>query len=540
MEFSLHWISDPTAWLGLATLIALEIVLGVDNLIFIAIVADKLPPEQRDRARVIGLSLALFMRLALLTGISWLTSLTRPLVTVFGFGLSGRDMILIAGGAFLLFKATTELHERLEGVSHEHSGASIRAGFWATVLQIIVLDAVFSIDSIVTAVGMVNELTLMMIAVMVAIAVMMVASGPLMRFVSAHPTVVVLCLGFLLMIGFSLVLDGFHVHVPKGYLYAAIGFSVLIEALNQIGQRNRRRLALQGRALRARAADAVVRLLGGARGGAAQIQDEIAALAGSIEKSPVFTPVEEEMVSRVMGLADRPVRSVMTPRRDVVWLDVTGPPDRLREQVLGADRSHYPLARGTLDNLVGVAHAHHILRDLDRRQTIDASTCERQPIVVPEETSALLLLERFRAERNHFAVVVNEYGEVQGVATPMDLLEAIAGALPEPGEVRRTGERQPDGAWLFDGDTELGRVHRALGLRPPAEAPYKTVGAAIFSSLHRLPQPGESIERDGLRLEVVSLDGQHIEKVRVRRMHASAGAERPVDGSTEKVASPDR
>lgn len=515
MEFSLHWLADPTAWLGLATLIALEIVLGVDNLIFIAIVADKLPPAQRDRARMIGLSLALFMRLALLTGISWLTSLTKPLFTVFGFGLSGRDMILMAGGAFLLFKATTELHERLEGASHEHARPSMQAGFWATVLQIIVLDAVFSIDSIVTAVGMVDELTLMMIAVMVAIAVMMLASGPLMRFVSAHPTVVVLCLGFLLMIGFSLVLDGFHVHVPKGYLYAAIGFSVLIEALNQIGQRNRRRAA-QGRDLRARTADAVLRLLGAGRGGMTNIQDEVAALAGSVEKTPVFAPVEEEMVRRVIGLADRPIRTVMTPRRDVLWLDVAAPPERLRQQILETDRSHYPLARKTLDNLIGVAHAHQILRDLDRRQAIDAKTCERQPIIVPEGTSALQLLERFRAERNHFAVVVDEYGSVQGVATPTDLLEAIAGSLPEPGESRRTGERQADGSWLFDGDVELARVHRSLGLPPPASMPYDTVAALILSTLHRLPRSGETIERDGLRFEVADVNGRRIAKVRIR------------------------
>jgi CBS domain containing-hemolysin-like protein len=516
MEFSLHWIADPTAWLGLATLIALEIVLGVDNLIFIAIVADKLPPEQRDRARFIGLSLALLMRFALLAGISWLTSLTRPLITILGFGISGRDMILIAGGAFLLFKATTELHERLEGVSRPHAGPSIHAGFWATVVQIIVLDAVFSVDSIITAVGMVNELMLMMIAVMVAIAVMMVASGPLMRFVSAHPTVVVLCLGFLLMIGFSLMLDGFHVHVPKGYLYAAIGFSVLIEALNQVGQRNRVRHAGHGRDLRARTADAVLRLLG-SRGDSAQMQDEMAALANTASDKPVFAPVEKEMVGRVFRLAERPVRSLMTPRREVVWLDVTEPVDRLQRKILEAGRSRYPLARHTLDDLIGVAHAHRILLDLDARKSIDMKTCETQPIVVPEGTSALQLLERFRRERNHFAVVVDEFGSVQGVATPTDLLEAIAGTLPEPGDPREAEERQDDGSWLFDGGIEVGRAFQTLELPPPARGGYDTLAGHILEILQRLPRPGETVERDGIKFEIVSVAGQRIEKVKVRR-----------------------
>ena len=178
MEFAFDWIGDPTAWLGLATLIALEIVLGIDNLIFIAIVADKLPAQQRDHARIIGLSLALFMRLALLASISWLTSLTQPLFTLFGFDLSGRDMILMAGGVFLLFKATTELHERLEGrAAITDPARRCRPGSGPRSSQIIVLDAVFSIDSVITAVGMSNELAVMMTAVIIAVIVMMVAAG---------------------------------------------------------------------------------------------------------------------------------------------------------------------------------------------------------------------------------------------------------------------------------------------------------------------------------------------------------------------------
>ena len=519
MDLSLAWIADPTAWLGLATLIALEIVLGVDNLVFVAIVADRLPERERDRARIIGLSAALVMRLALLTAIFWLTSLTRPLVTLLGFGLSGRDMILMAGGAFLLFKATTELHVRLEGAPQDRSRSADGTGFWITVAQIVALDAVFSIDSIVTAVGMVDELTLMMAAVVVAIGVMMLASGPLMRFVGAHPTVVVLCLGFLLMIGFSLVLDGFHVHVPKGYLYAAIGFSVLIEVFNQIGKRNRaRRAAAGGRDLRTRTADTVLRLLGGGRGTAGPMPEDVAALASAAGGERVFMPIEEEMVSRVIGLAERPVRSMMTPRHDLAWLDVTAPADQLRRQILETGRARYPVVRRSLDNLIGVAQAQQALRDLDDRHVIDAKTCMAQPLIVPEWLGALDLLERFRREHNHFAVVVDEFGSVQGVATPTDLLEAIAGALPEPGDPRLIAGKQPDGSWLFHGSTELGRAYRLLGLRPPPHGAYVSLGEYILSALHRLPRPGEAIERDGLRFEIVSLDGARIEKVKVRRV----------------------
>ncbi|MBV5325905.1 MAG: hypothetical protein J0626_11940, partial [Rhodospirillaceae bacterium] len=258
----MEWLLDPTAWVGLLTLVILEIVLGIDNLIFIAILADKLPPAQRDRARIMGLSLALIMRLGLLSVMSWLVTLTAPLFSIGPLSFSGRDLILMIGGLFLLFKGTMELHERLEGsASHDQGQKPQHAVFWQVILQIVVLDAVFSLDSVITAVGMVDHLAIMMIAVVIAIGIMLLASKPLTRFVNAHPTVVVLCLGFLLMIGFSLLAEAFGFKVPKGYLYAAIGFSVAIEALNQVARRNLLKLDAR-RPMRERTASAVLRMLG--------------------------------------------------------------------------------------------------------------------------------------------------------------------------------------------------------------------------------------------------------------------------------------
>src|SRR5690554_2443598 len=257
----LEWISDPSAWAGLFTLVLLEIVLGIDNLIFIAILVDKLPPHQRDRARVVGLSLALIMRLALLSLISWLVALTDVWFSIGPLSFSKRDIILIGGGLFLLLKGTVELHERVEGKAAHASGSRLHAGFGVIVLQIVVLDAVFSLDAVITAVGMVDHLSIMMVAVTIAILLMLVASKPLTRFVSAHPTVVILCLGFLLTIGFTLMVEGFGIVVPKGYLYAAITFSVMIETLNQLARRNMRRRAAS-RPLRERTAEGVLRMLG--------------------------------------------------------------------------------------------------------------------------------------------------------------------------------------------------------------------------------------------------------------------------------------
>ena len=230
----LEWIADPAAWMGLTTLVFLEIVLGIDNLIFIAILVEKLPAKQRHKARMVGLSLALGMRLGLLASIFWIATLTEPLLNLWGFDLSGRDLIFLGGGLFLMYKATSEMHERIENSAHHGDKTKGVAKFWPIILQIIVLDLVFSIDSVVTAVGMVDHLSMMMIAVIIAVIVMMFASKPLSEFINKRPTVIVLCLGFLMMIGFSLIADGLGFHVPKSYLYVSIGFSIFVEFINQV------------------------------------------------------------------------------------------------------------------------------------------------------------------------------------------------------------------------------------------------------------------------------------------------------------------
>lgn len=237
------WLTDPQIWANLLTLTALEIVLGIDNLVFIAILAGRLPERRRDHARQLGLALALASRLALLASISWLIGLTEPVLEVLGRGLSWRDIILLTGGLFLLFKGTREIHERIEGAD-EHAAAGGRLGvsFIGTLLQIMVLDIVFSIDSVITAVGMSNELWVMAAAVILAVIIMLVASGPVSAFVNRHPTVKMLALSFLLLIGMTLVADAIGFHIPKGYIYAAIGFSLMVEALNQVAARRRRLL----------------------------------------------------------------------------------------------------------------------------------------------------------------------------------------------------------------------------------------------------------------------------------------------------------
>jgi predicted tellurium resistance membrane protein TerC len=239
------FLSSPEGWAALVTLVAMEVVLGIDNLIFISILTNKLPPEHRVRARRLGISAALVMRLVLLATISFIVQLTDPIFTAFGHGFSWRDLILIAGGLFLVWKATREIHHSVDPQDHKDEMVShtVTVSLGGAIFQILLLDLVFSVDSIITAVGMTDELAIMYIAVIVAITVMMVAATPLADFIERNPTIVMLALGFLLMIGTTLIADGVGFHVPRGYIYAAMGFSAFVEGLNILGRRRRERAA---------------------------------------------------------------------------------------------------------------------------------------------------------------------------------------------------------------------------------------------------------------------------------------------------------
>jgi CBS domain containing-hemolysin-like protein len=515
------WISDPSVWVGLATLIVLEIVLGIDNLVFIAILANKLPPHQRDSARITGLTLALVIRMGLLASIAWVVTLTRPLFTVMGFGFSGRDIILIIGGLFLLFKGTMELHERLEGQEEAGDRKLVHAVFWQVIVQIVVLDAIFSLDSVITAVGMVQQLPVMMIAVIIAVGIMLFLSKPLTIFVSKHPTVVILCLGFLMMIGFSLIIEGFGFHVPKGYLYAAIGFSVIIEALNQLARHNKERLITPSN-IRDRTADAVLSLLGGRRpqGTLGQTAELIAEQAA---EEQVFSTEEKDMIQGVLTLADRSARSIMTPRPEIDWLDLDKPQAELQHRIIELGHSRFPVARGSLDNFIGIASARDLMRDLLQEGKVDPDRSIRQPLVVHESVSALKLMEQLRQSNQPVAVVLDEYGELEGMVTTTDLLEAIAGEFPDEDEEKLTIEKLDDGSLIVDGWIDIRHASKLVEADLVDDADrYSTLAGFILWRLGHLPHEGESLSDGNLFFEVVKLDGRNIDKVRIRRIEEAA------------------
>ena len=508
----MEFLMDPSIWVGLLTLVVLEIVLGIDNLVFIAILADKLPPKQRDKARLIGLSLALVMRLGLLSVISWMVTLTKPLFSVMDYTFSGRDLIMLIGGIFLLFKATTELHERLENRQHDDGHGKGYASFWVVVLQIVVLDAVFSLDAVITAVGMVNHLPVMMAAVVIAMAVMLLASKPLTRFVNQHPTVVVLCLSFLLMIGLSLVAEGFGFHIPKGYLYAAIGFSILIELFNQIARRNFIKQQ-SNQPLRARTADAILRLMGGRR------QVNVQSDAENHNPVPVpegaFVEQERYMINGVLSLASRSLRGIMTPRGEISWVDANLSVDEIRQQLLSSPHSLFPVCRGELDEIIGVVRAKEMLVALEEGVNVEAVAAASPAIVVPETLDPINLLGVLRRARGSFVIVTNEFGVVQGLVTPLDVLEAIAGEFPDEDE---TPEIVADGeGWLVKGTTDLHALSHTLGLENVIndEEDIATVAGLVIAVNGQIPRVGDVIELAPLHITIVEANDYRVDMVRI-------------------------
>ncbi|WP_226093385.1 TerC family protein [Dickeya oryzae] len=507
MEFLL----DPSIWAGLLTLVVLEIVLGIDNLVFIAILADKLPARQRDKARIIGLSLALLMRLCLLSLISWMVTLTRPLFFVGQFSFSGRDLILLAGGVFLLFKATMELHERLENRPLDPNANRAQASFWAVVVQIVILDAVFSLDAVITAVGMVNHLGVMMTAVVIAMAIMLLASKPLTRFVNAHQTVVVLCLSFLLMIGLSLVAEGFGFHIPKGYLYAAIGFSIIIELFNQVARHNfiKHQSHLP---MRERTAEAILRLMGARK---ATHDEEEQPLQKTEE---TFAEEERYMISGVLTLASRSLRSVMTPRTDISWVDSERSVEDIRLQLLDTPHSLFPVCRGSLDELVGVVRAKDLLVALEEHTDVEQFAGNNPPIVVPETLDVINLLPVLRRAKGSLVIITNEFGVVQGLVTPLDVLEAIAGEFPDEDETLDIIE-DGDG-WLVRGGTDLHSLQQVLNVQDlvdPKED-YTSLAGLLLAHSDEFPKVGDTLELHRLRFLIVEATDYRIELVRVVRV----------------------
>lgn len=511
------FLFDPSMWAGLLTLIVLEVVLGIDNLIFVVILSEKLPPNQRDKARLIGIGLALVMRIALLSLISWVVTLTSPVIHNRFLSLSIRDVILLFGGLFLLFKATIELHERLENNNNENTENKNYASFWAVVIQIVILDAVFSLDAIITAVGMVNQLLIMMIAVMIATTLMLLASKTLTNFINLHQTVIVLCLSFLLMIGFSLVTEALRFYIPKGYLYAAIGFSILIEIFNQIARHNFIKNQSR-RPMRQRIAETIFRLMTGETNKNKKIkkteQNQEKITFQSSEEMETFKDEERYMINGVLTLAGRSIRSIMTPRGNISWVNTEKSTNEIRMQLLDTPHSLFPVCKGELDEIIGIVRAKELLVAIEKNINVSDFSSKILPIIIPDTLDPINLLGVLRRAQGSFVIVSNEFGVVQGLITPLDVLEAIAGEFPDADETPDIIKE--NNSWLVKGETDLHSLQQLLNTEELIrEDNYASLGGLLIAQKGQLPRPGEIIHIDPFHFHIVKATEYRIDLVRI-------------------------
>ncbi|WP_343188445.1 TerC family protein [Buchnera aphidicola (Neophyllaphis varicolor)] len=507
-------ILDPSIWAGLITLIILEIVLGIDNLIFIAILVEKLPEKKRDQARFIGLFFALLMRIGLLLIVSWLTSLTSPIIKNSYLSLSSRDLILLFGGIFLLIKSITELNERIENNQKENNKNNEHySSFWAVVIQIIILDAIFSLDAIITAVGIVTNLLIMICSITIAMSLMLLASKTLTKFINLHQTIVVLCLSFLIMIGLSLIAESLGFHIQKGYLYAAVGFSIIIEILNQVARRNFIKNQ-SNKPLRQRVAEAIIRIM----------LKETPENTNKIYKNSSskslknFKKEEKYMINSILTLASRSIRSIMTTRGNISWVNSDRPTKEIYSQLLDTPHSLFPVCKGTLDEVIGIVRAKELLVALDKKIDVASFASKSPAIIVPETLDPIKLLGVLRKSKGSCIIVTNEFGVVQGLITPLDVLEAIAGEFPDADETPDI-ITEKNNSWLVKGSTDIHYLQQLLETSNLSKKEgYTSLAGFLIEEKGRLPFKGEIIIIKPFKFNIIEVNEYRINLVRITKI----------------------
>ena len=507
----MDFFSDPALWAGLIILICIEVVLSLDNLALIDVLAGKLPENQRSRARTVGMLMALGVRVGLLWLLWQLLTVDAPIFALAGFVFSPRSILLLCGGVFLIAKATRGLHDRLEGGSPMEDTTSDNNGFWYITAQIAALDAIFSLDGVAVALGLMDSLGLAVLAVVAAVPVAILLNRKRPHFRLRHPTIQILCLDYLMITGLVLAADAAGLHIPKGYVYAAIGFSMLVEGGRQILDR-RRDLRLGQRSLRLRTAGTVLRLLGSSTTFRKQPGGEASPDSAGLADGA------RDMLYGVLTLGERHIRSIMTPRPEITWVDIEDTPTEIREEVRQSPHSVYPVRRSSTDEVLGVVYGKDIMAVLPEAGDFDLNDILRPPVFVQDSVGILRLMEVLRATRAKIVLITEEYGSVVGLVTPLDILEVIAGEFPE---VDEDPDFIPDGenCWKVDGGTDLHRLELLLDtdiLRENA-GDYVTLGGYLMHNLGRLPQSGDTLEEGDLYFEVLEATDRKVDLVRVRK-----------------------
>lgn len=512
-------ILDPSNWAGLLTLIVLEITLGIDNLLFITIISNKLPPYQREKARIIGLSIALFIRLMLLFLISWITTLNKIIVEIIGFKFSSKDIILFLGGLFLLFKAITELNDRLDHKKEIKIENKTYTSFGFVIFQIVLLDVIFSLDSVITSVGVVNKLSMMILSMIIAMIIMLYAAKIITKFINKNPTIVLLCISFLLMIGLSLIAESTGFFIPKGYLYTAVVFSTLIELFNQIAKKNFIKYQ-SSLPMRKRLAEIVIKLMSKKKKNKFYKEKNNKKNNYSInynKEIEEFKDEERYMMHGVLTLSGRSIRSIMTPRDEISWVNSEHKNSKIRSQLLKSPHSLFPVCKGELDKIVGIVRAKEMLIALEKKIDILSFSSKISPIIIPDTLDPINLLKTLRKSKGNFVIVTNEFGAIQGLITPLDVLEAIAGEFPDADETPDIIEEK--NSWLVKGNTDLHSLEQFLNVSKLVDKEEKCASLAglLIANTGNIPNTGKTIKINNLEFTIIKSNKYKIKLVRIKK-----------------------
>lgn len=518
---------DPSIIGGLVTLICLELILGIDNVIFITILSEKLPNNIKDKARLTGLLLALVMRFFLLFLVSWLVSLTKPIFINKWFIFSARDIILLIGGLFLFFKASLELHERCNNLEHKKNDSKKNYKFWYIVIQIVILDTIFSLDSIITAIGMVDNIFIMMFAILISSILMFFLSKILTKFINLHQTIVILCLSFLLMIGLNLITESLGFYIPKGYLYTAIGFSIIIEFFNYLSRRNFI-LNQSKKPIRIRMLEHISRLMKGKK-------LKINIHENNFCKNSKFNHtskkdntesilnenfVEEEkyMLTSILNLRIRSIRSIMTPRREISWININSNTNKIRSQLLDTPHNLFPVCQNILDDIIGVIRAKDLLESIDKQENLLNIVTKTPPIIIPDTLNPITLLNVLRRSKGNLVIVGNEFGIIQGLITPVDLLEAIAGEFPDADETPDVISDKK--GWIVKGSTNLYYLEQLLNTNKLLHIEKCTsLSGLLIAKIGRFPKTGETILIEPFYFKIIKSTKYQINLIRITKQN---------------------
>ncbi len=513
---------NPGIWLGFLALVALELVLAVGHVAYAVKLTESLAPQARARVQALGLLSALLARIVLLVSVVWLAQFTAPLLIVGAFDPSPKNAIFIAGGLYLLFRATLAIYERTEAAlsSSQDERPPIRPG--TVVLQIALLSTGFTIDMTTVAIGLVESLAVMIGAAVVACLLSLVLQARLIRWVSAYPAVTLFCFGFLLILGFSMLIRGFGVQLPGTFLVLVLVFLVLVAWFLHAAY-PRAAVAQSRLPIRERTVQAVARLLG---------KDHPISPATGLMPSTeptvdrAFEIEERNMVSGVLTLAERSVHSIMTPRTEISWVNLDDDPENIKMQLEEEPHSYFPVCRGSLDEVVGIGRAKRMVADILTHGHIRQKRL-REPIIIHDTITISRLLDTLKRSKGQLVLVADEFGTLQGLVTPIDVFEAIAGEFPDEDE---TPDIVSDGdnRWRMDGATDLHQLEQVLDTTGfvNEDDDYTTLAGYLLNYFGQLPKLGDICENQRpeaiFTFEVVRIEGRRIALVNVAKQKIAA------------------